>query len=103
MATYTRTLRQGLPRFVGGEPWPPPGTAHIRELVETQGVRSTTPILADAAEPAVSALSAAPDPRDRTSEPQASATTVQPAGQTVPHVLRRGLPRLVGGEPWPPA
>jgi len=103
MATYTRTLRQGLPRFVGGEPWPPPGTAHIRELDETQGERATAPISADAAEPAVSALSPAPDTRDSTSKPQASATTAQPTGKTVRRVLRRGLPRLVGGEPWPPA
>ncbi|WP_288452758.1 hypothetical protein [uncultured Microbacterium sp.] len=29
MATYARTVRRGLPRTPGGEPWPPAGEAPI--------------------------------------------------------------------------
>ena len=32
MATYARTLRRGLPRIPGGDPWPPAG--------ETPGIRA---------------------------------------------------------------
>ncbi|WP_022890437.1 cytochrome b/b6 domain-containing protein [Agromyces italicus] len=76
MATYGRTTRQGLPRVAGGELWPP--------VVEIA-------VVATAAVP-TAATAAAP-------------VAVAPAAETVVagRALRRGLPRVAGGEPWPPA
>ncbi|WP_288832492.1 cytochrome b/b6 domain-containing protein [uncultured Corynebacterium sp.] len=68
------TLRRGLPRLVGGQPWPPEGTT-----AELDDAPSSAP-----------AAEAAP------------ASTPAPAG-VVPVALRRGLPRVPGGEPFPPA
>ena len=69
-------LRRGLPRVPGGEPWPPAGTVEVADaLVEAAPIEAAP-------------IEAAPTP--------VSADTVE-----VP--LRRGLPRVPGGEPWPPA
>ena len=69
-------LRRGLPRVPGGEPWPPAGTVNVADA------------LVEAAPAEAAPIEAAPTP--------VSADTVE-----VP--LRRGLPRVPGGEPWPPA
>ncbi|MFE6964285.1 cytochrome b/b6 domain-containing protein [Agromyces sp. NPDC057679] len=83
MATYGRTTRQGLPRIAGGEPWPP--------VVELAGVAA---VQAEAA-PAVAA----------TEQLAASPVAAAPLAETAvtSRSLRRGLPRVPGGEPWPPA
>ncbi|WP_374459217.1 cytochrome b/b6 domain-containing protein [Microbacterium sp.] len=87
------TLRGGLPRVPGGEPWPPAEAAPAVSAVaavpaETSRAAVTAPD-APAAEPAAAAPVAAATP--------AAAT---PAGSSS---VRRGLPRVPGGEPWPPA
>ena len=69
-------LRRGLPRVAGGDPWPPAGT------VEVEGA------------PAAPAAPAAP---------VAAPADTAPAADTVEVPLRRGLPRVPGGDPWPPA
>ena len=69
-------LRRGLPRVAGGDPWPPAGT------VEVEGA------------PAAPAAPAAP---------VAAPADTAPAADTVEVPLRRGLPRVAGGDPWPPA
>ena len=82
-------LRQGLPRTEGGEPWPPiayagAASAQASAPQNGSGTASTaaTPAVGQSATSATGADSAA----------SASATSV---------ALRRGLPRVVGGEPWP--
>ena len=78
-------LRRGLPRAIGGEPWPPAG------LVVDVG--AVVPAGRGAAAPAETVAGAA--------TPAASAP--RPAASGVATSVRRGLPRAVGGEPWPPA
>lgn len=82
-------LRQGLPRTEGGEPWPPiayAGAALAQASTPQNGSRTAsttaTPAVGQSATSATGADSAA----------SASATSV---------ALRRGLPRVAGGEPWP--
>jgi len=93
----SRVVRRGLPRVPGGEPWPPASAA------------PAAPVAAAAASVAVPAARedtgrAAPAP-----EVTASADAVR-LGRSAPSLsdrggvpLRRGLPRVPGGEPWPPA
>lgn len=102
------TVRRGLPRVAGGEPWPPAAVVRVERApapavtssvglpaVPGEGVDAGTaesPAAADvpaAAVPAIAETSAAPGPA-------ADTVTEQVA-------LRRGLPRIAGGEPWPPA
>src|SRR5262245_5777890 len=73
MTTDGRTVRRGLPRIPGGEPWPPGGQA----LVVTE------------AEAVATAPNAAP--------------SVGVPSHVVGGVIRRGLPRVPSGEPWPPS
>lgn len=86
-------VRRGLPRVVGGKPWPPVVGA----------VASPTPIASPTvAEPqAVAGTEAASSSSpDLTTTQPASVATVSvgaPSGS-----VRRGLPRVPGGEPWPP-
>lgn len=84
MATYGRTTRQGLPRIAGGEPWPP--------AVELAGVAT---VQADAAPAATAAVEQPAAPAPITAAPAEAAATSRR--------LRRGLPRVPGGEPWPTA
>ena len=70
----TVTLRRGLPRTPGGQPWPAAETAQVPA-------------------PKISAQAEAPAPE---ADHSAAAEYV-----TVP--LRRGLPRTPGGQPWPAA
>jgi thiosulfate reductase cytochrome b subunit len=83
-AETSRLLRRGLPRVPGGEPWPPAGEVSVSEPV-----RSGAPA-AQPAVPAATPPAAAP----------ATAPAALAAGTTA---LRRGLPRVPGGEPWPAA
>ena len=69
-------LRRGLPRVEGGEPWPPAGTVEVEDA------------------PAAPAVPAAP---------VAAPADAAPAADTVEVPLRQGLPRVAGGDPWPPA
>ncbi|KYJ97313.1 cytochrome b/b6 domain-containing protein [Microbacterium sp. CH1] len=96
------TLRRGLPRVRGGEPWPPAQAAPAVSAVaavpaETSRAAVTAPD-APAAEPAA-ATSAAATPAAATPA-AATPAAATPAGAPS---IRRGLPRVPGGEPWPPA
>nr|WP_205835036.1 cytochrome b/b6 domain-containing protein [Microbacterium sp. CFH 90308] len=105
-ASAARPVRRGLPRVPGGEPWPPAGTAPV---AQGAGAAATTPSTprdvtpepgvrpVDQAQRAEAATSVAAMPQDVTPEPAAAEA---PDGATR---LRRGLPRVPGGEPWPPA
>ncbi|CAN7487280.1 cytochrome b/b6 domain-containing protein [Microbacterium maritypicum] len=98
----TRMLRRGLPRVPGGEPWPPADAAAVEEptvVVATEAPTSTE------AEPA-----ATPDVADSAVELESAAVaTAAPTGSPAPAAtagaarIRRGLPRVSGGEPWPPS
>ena len=112
MATYSSSLRSGLPRVEGGDPWPPEGTigepleegaSWLPETSDTEELDEGSP--AEAAESDVTeaeestgteASGEAEEPvEDSVEEPAEAVTSAE-----VP--LRRGLPRVEGGEPWPP-
>nr|WP_240898186.1 cytochrome b/b6 domain-containing protein [Agromyces luteolus] len=89
-----RRLRSGLPRVRGGRPWPDAGeAAAVANAEVTDAAAAPTPAAAvePAAEPAP-APTAAPAPR-----PAAASAPSAAAGTR----LRRGLPRVAGGAPWP--
>ncbi|HEY6801321.1 MAG TPA: cytochrome b/b6 domain-containing protein, partial [Agromyces sp.] len=89
MATYPHTLRRGLPRERGGDPWPPQGEALIGA--------TAAPAEAPAAVPVAAAASVATESREVPEVVVASAS-VAPTRS-----MRRGLPRVAGGEAWPAA
>ena len=107
-------LRQGLPRVPGGEPWPAGGTAAVPVAAVAANAVST-PIEAAAASeavstaPTVAAAAQAPAPEGAEAvdlAPSALADAVTAAAfDTVSEelALRQGLPRVTGGDPWPPA
>ena len=109
MATQSRSIRRGLPRVEGGDPWPPAGEAPARIVTAETAALSA---FESGAEPATAAPAAAPA---ATTAPAAAPETAPgttavsapvPAvnsGAAAPRQLRRGLPRVPGGEPWPPA
>ncbi len=88
-------VRRGLPRAPGGEPWPPGG--------------AVAPVAPEPAAPPVAVAEpiSGTDPRvadadTRESVPEAP-VAVPVAGQEPATGMRRGLPRVPGGEPWPDA
>ncbi|WP_101848215.1 cytochrome b/b6 domain-containing protein [Zhihengliuella sp. ISTPL4] len=91
----TRMLRRGLPRVPGGEPWPP-ADATIETVDE---VRVTEAVQAPASTPD----SATVERVERSAvEVEAAVTAPSPPEDAAPRpALRRGLPRVPGGEPWP--
>ncbi|WP_431804425.1 cytochrome b/b6 domain-containing protein [Microbacterium sp. bgisy203] len=107
-AAASVSLRRGLPRRAGGDPWPPAGAS-------ASGVTAASPAAA-----AASDLPAAATGATSSSGRQESVAPVQEAGATPVgsasaasvaaaaasgsgEPLRRGLPRTAEGEPWPPA
>ncbi|MDN4474651.1 cytochrome b/b6 domain-containing protein [Demequina sp. SYSU T00192] len=84
----TAAVRRGLPRTPGGEPWPPPRAGEPASAV----ARDDAAVAVAEAAPAAVAAAAG--------EGAASPRVVAAAGTVA---LRRGLPRMAGGEPWPPA
>ena len=76
------TLRRGLPRVHGGEPWPPQTTVNVESAPEP----ATTAPVSTAPVPAASA------PAAPKAEPDTELEQV---------TLRRGMPRVAGGPPWP--
>ena len=115
MATYGSAVRRGLPRVPGGEPWPPAGDAPVPnwdgwgEVVPSLSVQTgsvaaassaavTQSAPAPAAEPAASPSAGAET--GGTSSVAGAASSVVGGGE---RAIRRGLPRVPGGEPWPPA
>lgn len=102
-------IRRGLPRVPGGEPWPPAGDApapaaataasNVTPVVPAPAAAAATATVAEGAA-AVTAAAGADPLAGAVSPQQAPAAHAQaaPAGG-----VRRGLPRVVGGDPWPPA
>ncbi len=107
MATYGQAIRRGLPRVPGGAPWPTGGDAPaVAVAAEPASSVGTVQVAVTAASVAATPQDVTPEPaaarRDVTPEPEpAAAAGSGPAPGAVP--LRRGLPRVQGGEPWPPA
>lgn len=90
MATQSRNIRRGLPRVAGGDPWPPAGEAPARIVTAEAAPPPSVPAaLTQETAPGPTAVSA----------PLPAAN----AGAAEARQLRRGLPRVAGGEPWPPA
>ncbi|MEV7663673.1 cytochrome b/b6 domain-containing protein [Paenarthrobacter sp. NPDC089316] len=75
-------MRRGLPRVAGGNPWPSAGLL---------GPLGTEP--ASAAQGGIRAAA----------KPTSTGTPAASADAGAPPVARRGLPRIAGGEPRPPA
>ncbi|WP_313810396.1 cytochrome b/b6 domain-containing protein [Glutamicibacter sp.] len=88
MSTPTRPIRQGLPRVPGGTPWPPADAAAQPTVIEPEP------------EVHVAEQAAAPVAEQAVLEPEAA----QPVQVAEPATgIRQGLPRVSGGDPWPPA
>ncbi|KAB1645115.1 cytochrome b/b6 domain-containing protein [Gulosibacter chungangensis] len=123
-------LRRGLPRVSGGEAWPPAGTVTVDAGAapksggpqvaagsdSASGSNAGSPVAAaseDAAKAAsaarseqtsdVAATSAtATSPGEDSAAPTSSAASPASSGSGTGAPLRRGLPRVAGGEAWPP-
>lgn len=108
MATYGRTLRRGLPRVAGGEPWPPNGEvpadavipAPVAETVSAETVVAEA-VIAEPTDAAPEVAATVADAAPEVAAQAAPAPAVAAASAGAPRV-RRGLPRTPGGEPWPP-
>lgn len=100
-AASAGTIRRGLPRTEGGEPWPAAGTA--AQSVEARVAAESVP--ATAVEPKKTGASVASEAAlvsEAATEVAAQAkraASLDTAGAV--GLLRRGLPRVEGGEPWP--
>ncbi|MEJ6553613.1 cytochrome b/b6 domain-containing protein [Microbacterium esteraromaticum] len=96
------SIRRGLPRVKGGEPWPPATEVEPADAVESAQpaeLPTSTSTARDLAEStAPSREQPVPSPKSRALDEGGPDASV-PAGVS----LRRGLPRVPGGEPWPPA
>lgn len=105
-------LRRGLPRRPGGDPWPPADAA------PTAVAAVEVPVGADAVEVAAGAATVAVESGGSAVDASGAVDTSASAGAgaagaaeatTAAGVtaaatpLRRGLPRVAGGDPWPPA
>ena len=107
MATQSRSIRRGLPRVEGGDPWPPAGEAPARIVTAgtaapSEPVSGVEPAAAPSARSAPAVAAAAQETAPGTTAVSAPVPAVN-SGAAVPRQLRRGLPRVPGGEPWPPA
>jgi len=104
-------MRRGLPRVAGGDPWPP-ASAPVAPVVEAAPAVVSAPAepappasaVAAAASAAASASVAAPAAPASVAAPVAAAQPASaPSGAPAAASVRRGLPRVAGGDPWPPA
>lgn len=108
MATLSRSIRRGLPRVEGGEPWPPAGQAPASIAAAEAVEAAEAADLSASVSGAESAAAAAPSAPAAVQETAQGAALSAPGpavipGAAVARQLRRGLPRVPGGEPWPPA
>src|SRR6476620_7691441 len=91
MATQSGSIRRGLPRVPGGEPWPPAGEAPAHLVTASAAPAAVQEMAPEAAQ-------SVPVEAVNDGGAAASAPVAAVSGR-----LRRGLPRVPGGEPWPPA
>lgn len=113
MATFGGTLRRGLPRTPGGEPWPPAGAApggsaaaRAAEAAAAPPSGATAVVDAPADQGSVGRVAApvaVDSAAEATPDVAAQATSSASGSATAGRSVRRGLPRVPGGEPWPPA
>ncbi len=94
-AAAASSLRRGLPRVAGGDPWPPSDS--IRPAAAAAAATAETP------SPTVAATVEAVPAAAPAQASAAAASAVPAAAASGGAALRRGLPRVDGGEPWPPA
>ena len=94
-------LRRGLPRIAGGEPWPPAGVSAPVRAVLAPEMENAGPSVPAGASSISATASMVPEGLEGTPalERKLAAETSASEGAT----LRRGLPRVAGGEAWPPA
>lgn len=91
-------IRRGLPRVSGGEPWPPQTAP---SAAAAPAPHATT---AEPAAKAASPVSTATAPEAAAASTAPSSAVAEPEAQhAAAGGVRRGLPRVVGGDPWPPA
>ncbi len=100
MATYATTVRRGLPRTRGGEPWPPAGD--VPAAIAARVSAGTTGASAPPVQASPPALPVEPEAVSPVTDVAAATPSSAPAARRAASV-RRGLPRTPGGEPWPPA
>lgn len=98
MATYARSVRRGLPRVSGGDPWPPAGDP-VAPAPGTQDVAAEAVPRPDASPEAVAP---AVEPVPGTTDAASADESRQVGSPERPTRIRRGLPREAGGDPWPP-
>ncbi|MFB7249950.1 cytochrome b/b6 domain-containing protein [Microbacterium sp. NPDC056234] len=101
------SLRRGLPRTPGGEPWPPAdsvpsATSGAAAAGAASSAATASATAATAGIAAATTADALPKTMDAAVPVAATDAAVAPDGDTAPGGLRRGLPRTPGGEPWPP-
>ncbi|GAA4168606.1 cytochrome b/b6 domain-containing protein [Gryllotalpicola koreensis] len=108
--TTTKSIRRGLPRVRGGEPWPPAAAVEVAARAAVGGAATDAgagaPAGSDvaAASVAPAAAAGAPATVDAAVAPAEATTNVaggSAPGAQVPTRIRRGLPRVAGGAPWP--
>ncbi|MFD1377199.1 cytochrome b/b6 domain-containing protein, partial [Micrococcus antarcticus] len=107
MNAPNQSIRQGLPRVAGGDPWPP---AELFAPAAGAAVPAGPSAVEDAAEPVLDqpvgpSVPAEPTPAQAPASSAASAPAAEPVADqgAVAGLLRQGLPRVAGGGPWPPA
>ncbi|MFJ2145128.1 cytochrome b/b6 domain-containing protein [Glutamicibacter sp. NPDC087831] len=107
MNAPNQSIRQGLPRVAGGDPWPP---AELFAPAAGAAVPAGPSAVEDAAEPVLDqpvgpSVPAEPTPGQASASSGASAPAAEPVADqgAVAGLLRQGLPRVAGGGPWPPA
>jgi len=108
MATLSRSIRRGLPRVEGGDPWPPAGQAPAHLATAETAETAEAADLSASVSGVESAAAAAPSAPAAVQETAPGAALSAPGPAVIPasalaRQLRRGLPRVPGGEPWPPA
>ncbi len=95
--------RRGLPRVPGGEPWPPAFVAAVSTGAAVRTIPAPVPAPVPPTVPDAAPEAPVP-PVDGTRD--AAFTGSGPQQESLDadaRPLRRGLPRVAGGEPWPPA
>lgn len=101
MTQTEHRLRRGLPRTPGGQPWPV-------VLGEAPAAHAETVLPAEISE-SKHAVAVSPETSEKSAPSAAAHGAVEPAvipAETVAAVpggdgIRRGLPRIAGGAPWP--
>ena len=112
MATYGGTLRRGLPRTPGGEPWPPvadmpASSGRSASSGPSEAPRSGSGTASGAAVSSTPVEAGSREAPVATSGSESASLPTALVGAAIggaagAHALRRGLPRTPGGEPWPP-